>query len=1326
MSVSKVSNRWLNRVYKCIAILLVIFAVLISGLRLFLPYAHNYRIELQDYINTNYNSDIVIGSLNMSWQSSGPILVASNVSVLQTDSTEVFISGFNVQVDFWRSLQQRQLVTKDFAIEGLKVLVDRDLLAKGTNSDDSNLLDNVSKLFLQQISKFSVDDSQIIVKTPGGERTFLIDELFWVNQGKHHQAKGSVILDGVTSNNLQLDLNVTGETLKEMHGQLYIQANQLDITPWLDRVFAIDEQDTHSSVNFNAWLTITKGKAERLLVDLGENQVAWSWQDKDKLFAISPGHLVIDNLSSRNALSGYTSELMVTSDQHIWQPLTIEFNYQEAGLNSYISSADVSGIADLLPLFVKDKKVVDMVDGLSPHGTLQQIFFKQTDGTLKLNAKFNGISTLYQQGIPGVEHLSGEVSFANEKLQINVSANAGAFDFAQHFQAPIAYDSFNATVEIEVKDDGWAVTVPAIEMIAPELKLSGELGVFGGQNQQTYMALFAQLNDVNVVDAPRFYPQTIMGHSLIDFLNNALKKGTVKQANVLLNGPVEHFPFEDNSGYFNVDAQLTNSTFIFDEQWPAITHFDANLNFTNNSMLVTGKAGSLTGINVAGVTASIQDLSNDQVLEIKADFDKTEPKLVTNLMLASPLSDSVGSVLEKLALGKPFSGNLNLTLPINDIDSTIAQGEIVLTDNSVELQSPAMQFSQVNGTVTFENEKVQSAGIDMLWRNMPLNLKVNTTQLPVYFQTKLNISANWQSDLWLKQLPIELHKYGQGDLSWQGELVLNHYDDGDFAYNLAIKSDLDKVKFDLPVPFNKSAEQKVESNVRVVGNLQQSTLDAHIGDDLTFYGKLDHDKTTFTQSHLILGNEPMFLPVSGFHVTSALETAAYEQWQPFIVDLLTGIEQVSGSEDGTVGILPQPERIRGNINKLTFLGEALHEVNFNLTDETSWWLLSLSSKEARANVKIFPDIQTQGLEINADYVRLAANELLIKDDESNDDTSKAADAIDKEPFDIRVNDEVFASIPPLTVSCADCSYRNLQLGNIDFQLRRPAEDLLTINNFVAKRKGSKLQFDGQWLHNNTTSKTTLKGTLESKDVERELEALGISSTVADSGLKASFDLNWLGGPQDFQLRYFNGDITARLDEGVLKEVPDSARALSLLSLQSLVRKLKFDFRDIFADGMFYSEIKGDYQIQNGVLYTKNTFLKGAAGDLSLKGNTDLNTKTLDYSMSYAPNVTSSLPAIAWIATLNPVTFLAGVAIDGVITSQVPVEYKFALTGSISEPNFRQIDKKTKNISVGRDSPPKVVETMPEFPSEPQIEGVLNPETGLIEPIDKHQLDRLND
>ena len=92
MSISAISNRWLNRLYKILAILLVIFAVLISAFRLLLPYAHHYQQDLQDYLNKNNDSNVTIGSLTMGWEGAGPSLIVEKVNVLDTESAHIFVA----------------------------------------------------------------------------------------------------------------------------------------------------------------------------------------------------------------------------------------------------------------------------------------------------------------------------------------------------------------------------------------------------------------------------------------------------------------------------------------------------------------------------------------------------------------------------------------------------------------------------------------------------------------------------------------------------------------------------------------------------------------------------------------------------------------------------------------------------------------------------------------------------------------------------------------------------------------------------------------------------------------------------------------------------------------------------------------------------------------------------------------------------------------------------------------------------------------------------------------------------------------------------------
>ena len=290
------------------------------------------------------------------------------------------------------------------------------------------------------------------------------------------------------------------------------------------------------------------------------------------------------------------------------------------------------------------------------------------------------------------------------------------------------------------------------------------------------------------------------------------------------------------------------------------------------------------------------------------------------------------------------------------------------------------------------------------------------------------------------------------------------------------------------------------------------------------------------------------------------------------------------------------------------------------------------------------------------------------------------------------DDNIFANMPKVNFHCDRCQIDNLNLGEVNFSLLRTDENIIKIERFKAKREQAELNLSGDWQKEASISTTNITGLLSLKNIEYELEQLGYGSIIRDSGGNIAFNLNWQGGPHDFSFSHLNGELSASIDDGFLAEVSDKARIFSVLSLQSIVRKLTLDFRDIFSDGMFYKDIKGDYHIKEGVLYTDNTRMNGSAGDLYIKGNTSFVNSTLDYKMSYKPNLTSSLPVVlAWVASFDPVMFLAGLALDQVITSKVVSEYNFELTGSVSEPDFIEVNRKSRNISVGRSKPPEFVD-----------------------------------
>ena len=1362
MSISRVSNRWLNRVYKSIALLLVLFAVLISSLRLMLPYAQNYRQDVEDYINQSYDSNVSIGSLAMGWHKTGPTLVAKDVQLIDNDVAQLTIQNIDIRLHFWQSMLSQRIITDNFVLsQGTLTLDKQALSAKASDTskninnpmpssnDQAPILEGLADLFYEQIAKFSIRDSKVIVNNGDRQRTFLISELNWLNIDNRHLAKADVIVDGLTSNNIKLSMDVVGNNSKDITGTIYLEGNNLNITPWLDQVLAIENEKTSSSINFSAWLTIESGLAQQLQLAFDDSEISWQYQNVSHNFSFDKGQILLSNLDDLNTLKVDSSALQFRANDQAWQPLSIEVNRNEDDFFAYISHLDLSSLTRLTPLFSGDNKIRDLVNDLAMQGSVNELFFQSKAGEYLLSAEFEDFSNEFSQGIPGIRNSHGSVLFAEQQLVVELQATQGALDFERHFVLPIPYEQLDVNLTVDFNEQGWQLTTQQVNIESKELKLSAEIGVDAPVDGLAKMSLLASISDGHVEYAHHYFPLTSMSESLVSYLKKGLVGGDIEQALVIYHGAFVNFPFEDHSGIFTVDAELANSQFNFDDDWADITGFAANLNFTNNSMMITGRAGSLSGLNVYGVEVGIAELSRDPILTVDIELEKVNPANVTELMLNSSLKDSVGKTLQQLNISEEINGEFSLQLPLDRTDEVVAQGIINFNDNQLDLTSPEMSFSHLNGQLTFNNDLINTRDFTLMWQGLPLAINVKGMDKESYFSTNIEINAEWQQQNWQAHVPELLKGYAQGQLKLKGELALNSHHDGGFSYTFDAKSPLLGLALNIPAPYNKSPTTTSAFSLNVSGGLNSSSIDVTLGDELSFYGMLNYTSNNndapnrndatitsepestdvyFSKAHLILGNEKMLLPMDGFHITSALTEADFASWQPFVMDILDSISDendisqlASNSSEGLAenisketketketkarkSLLEKPDRIRGSIGKLNILGQTLTDVSFNVLDQNQWWLLQLNAKEARTEIKFFPSWLEQGIEVNADFLHLS-NEV------SEDEQPKA---LVSQVEQTTLDKTFFNSVPPMRFSCDSCSVGLADFGKLSFELLRKNSDKIELVNFSAGRNKSYLSLNGYWQFINNEmngenegviSKTFLLGQLSANDIEFEMEKLGFASSIKESGAALDFSFDWLGGPQDFLVSELNGNIKVKLDDGVLADVKDRARVASILSLGSLARKLKLDFRDIFSEGMFYSNITGDFHIKHGVIYTENTKMKGAAGDLTIKGNTDLTAGLLDYRMNYKPNLTSSLPTIAWIATLNPVVFLTGLAINEIITATVIYEVVFEVTGDVDEPVVREVNRKNQDVSVGSSSPPKFIDKneTPNKENEPKIE-----------------------
>ncbi|RXK32562.1 hypothetical protein BBD39_00035 [Arsenophonus endosymbiont of Bemisia tabaci Asia II 3] len=137
------------------AIILLIMALAIIGLRLFLPQINEYRNQLEGQLQSLTGIPFKIGHIQGEWVSFGPVLPFSDVSV-STKKVNIQVKKIKFSLDIWRSLFSLHLRFRDIIF--YQSNTDRykplEFVSEGDFSHFD--LDALDEMFLQQFDYFTL------------------------------------------------------------------------------------------------------------------------------------------------------------------------------------------------------------------------------------------------------------------------------------------------------------------------------------------------------------------------------------------------------------------------------------------------------------------------------------------------------------------------------------------------------------------------------------------------------------------------------------------------------------------------------------------------------------------------------------------------------------------------------------------------------------------------------------------------------------------------------------------------------------------------------------------------------------------------------------------------------------------------------------------------------------------------------------------------------------------------------------------------------------------------------------------------------------------
>lgn len=265
-------------------------------------------------------------------------------------------------------------------------------------------------------------------------------------------------------------------------------------------------------------------------------------------------------------------------------------------------------------------------------------------------------------------------------------------------------------------------------------------------------------------------------------------------------------------------------------------------------------------------------------------------------------------------------------------------------------------------------------------------------------------------------------------------------------------------------------------------------------------------------------------------------------------------------------------------------------------------------------------------------------------------------------------------MPNLTLTIKDFWLQGYKIGqaNVDFQRQG---DTLLWKSIDFTSGTNQLHVNGTWTLTDTQSRTQMNLDMKGDNNSDLMARFGINSGIQRAPFEITASTQWDGAPWSMQVNTLQGKVDTKLGKGVISDVSGAARLLGLFSLDSIIRKMQLDFSDVFDKGMAFDSISGSGELSQGIFVTNNIKMDAVAGEMTIKGLADLNTRTVDAEVNFVPDITSGIPVLTAFA-VTPQTALYVLAITTVISPVVEVftQVNYEVKGPLDSPTVKELSR----------------------------------------------------
>ena len=1207
--------------YSCAAVLGLVLLVML-GIKIALDRAPLHQAEIKQWVHAQTGYHISFAGVSPSFRWYGPELHFDRLELRSKDDRRVLAraAGGRVAADIWQLVSSGKLLAGRIELESPTIAIARlgpasfalaseIELGQGDNSSlESLTLDDLPAGILairhgvvtvqgwnSTLPQLDLEDVNLDIRRD-------VEDLAVALNARLPQALGGTVNILVKAHGL--------ERLQALHWNASLRARGISFPGWRLLLPEYLSRLDAGSGTFELAASGTGGELSRADLAFSALGVVTQLSDGPSAkFEQIGGVLRILHAQDRWTLSGKGVRAVRSGRHDPDSEFEVSWRSGDSGLLDVRAHASYLRADALLPLggLLPDKAVRDRLQEIAPTGewTDAAIAFARSTGTapwrLAVQAKFRDVGFAPVGRAPGVRGLTGSVAGTESGGHVNIDARKAVFTWPFELSRPVELDTLKTTLFWKRTNEAMLVATSDWEMRNRDAGMRAKAAwLEPADGSSPEVTLVGSVEDGNAADTRHYLPRAVIPPAALAWLDRAFVAGHLSRADLVLRGPLRHFPFRDGSGLFLARCALDGMTIDYGEGWPLLENLAGEAEFRNEGMTARLLSGRVGGIPVASAEARFADFSTGELdLHFGAQGDAGD---ALRFLRASPLDALAQHAFSAVDAKGAMQANVDLFLPFKDFEHRriLVHGRL----EGVTLKRPgsAAAATDLNGDFDVEGAQVARADVRGRLFGGSFQMQARASRSRPLTRTQLDFRGTLSGEALRTalELPPTLNFGGQTD--WRATFKIAP--EPNRERSLRISGNLVGLELGLPAPLDKGADTPLPSWLDIQwpasggaqGRMAFGSLAAgSFGLEADAGGMRLASLTVMFGGGEAASNDRQLLNVGGS--VARLDLSGWLKALP--------------AAKSTRPLSDYLRAARLNVGELDYLGLAFQDVSLNLAVSENALRVAVGGPNVAGTITV-PGGGAAGEPWNLQFERLHF-------DAAEDPTPQNAGGA-AAPADPR-------GIPAINFHAADVHWGERQFTEVQGSLVK-LDDGIGLSRLIVAGANFTASAAGEW-RGKEAGLGRIEGTLTSNDVQDTLKELGYAPLVEAKTGRMDFDLNWAGAPTVANLIEAVGHVELSLERGQIIGInPGAGRVLGLTSVAELRRRLALDFSDLTDKGFAFDTARGGFDLREGSAFTDDLVVNGPAAEIGLIGRVGLKNKDYDQTAVVTGSVGNSLPLAA--------------------------------------------------------------------------------------------------